>query len=92
MSKKFEECFCEPCWFYPDAFHVSRRKYDSEQAAKLIGRECAEDVKAGDLKPKWVRFQFADGSLREEFGLDHCWAVVREGTKNAQPTWEYECS
>ena len=89
MGKRFEEGFSEACRFTCDEWHVSRNAYDREEAANVFRRDTGLDVDAEKLKPCWVRFQFADESARCEFGVEHCWMVVDEGAKGAQPTWAF---
>jgi len=89
VGKRFEESFSEACKFTNNEWHVSRNAYDAAEAAGVIRRDVGVDIAIADLKPCWVRFQFASESVRDEFGVDHCWMVVDEGTKAAQPTWAY---
>jgi hypothetical protein len=89
MGKRFEESFSEACKFTCDEWHVSRNAYAQDEAVKIIKRDVGVEIDITELKPCWVRFQFASESVRDEFGVDHCWMVVKEGTKGAQPTWAY---
>lgn len=91
MGKEFDKIFSEPNQFNNDCMHISRKKYDRDQAALEISREIGGIVEPEDLKKKWVRYQFADESFRMEFDVTHAWMEVIE-SKNAQPTWAYSAA
>ena len=90
MGKKFEKAFSEPVRFYPDSWHISRNKFDRDQAALEISREIGEVVNPAELRDRLVRYQFTPEDLQWEMGCDHCWMVVDEEKHGAMPTWELE--
>ncbi len=90
MGKKFEYAFSEPLDFTDENYQISRNQYDKDQAALEFSSHLGEVIDPKELKENWVRYQFAPEELRWEMDCTHCWMVVPEGTKNAQPTWSYQ--
>ncbi len=90
---QFDIQFSSVQGFYPNGFHLSRKLYTREEAAKIFAQELIlkeDEVLASKIKEKFVRWQTTPVDLREDGLPDITWIVCDKGSRNAQPTWEYD--
>ncbi len=91
----FQESFAEPCSFEPEGIHISRRAYNRKQAARLIHAYLIDcgwtlneiPVDPDKLNKRCVRFG-PTGFMEADLGK-MAWMVCPEGTRAAQPTWQF---